>query len=896
MPYFLRLLFVCTVAALSLANSPAAAQTLSIAAGDGQVVYEGFRSTSPMVVKALDANGDPLEGVAIDFSVTEGDGSPMIPQSVTDSDGLAGTYYIATVFTTAASIKAVRVTASSPLGSVVFRVTASIIRLPGGSPAAPPLSRLLAPTLAAPPLEGETGTVLPGAVRARVVVQSGIQSGQPVPNVGLRIVDADDVNTPVPISCDGPAGMAFSDAEGIIECDLALGDTPGSYRLAAYVGEFQFTYLFRANVTGEDPGGGGGEEPPPTPLTITTNAVLPTTMVGNAYAVSFNAANGQEPYSWNSTGALPDGLSLSSGGVLSGTPTAAGTAQFTVSVTDGDDTTVSRNFTLTVNDPQLPQGSFAITSTSFPNGVVGEQYTAPVITTGGCVSPFNPPMFSVSAGTLPPGLGLVSGVIRGTPTQAGIFQLTVTANDACGASSQRIFLISVSTEGGEDPPPSIDVSPASLTFDVKAGEPAAAAAQSVALSTDGSETFTASAATFSGGAWLQVSPSSGTTPTSLQVSVSNTAGLSAGSYQGEITVIPTGGTGAGASRVSVTLVVTAGPRLQVSPRSLSFVARKGTPPPTQQTITATSIGTQHPLRLEVETESGGQWLFATPTQNSTPANIFVAVSTTFMEAGTYRGTILVEGNGESETVNVVLEIEQPMPIIQAITNAATFLEGPIAPGELIVIFGDNLGPRDLVTLSVDQDGKLTTELGGVKIFIGLTPIPLLYVSGEQLGAIVPYGVRTRESMKVHVEYMDRESQEVEVAVAKASAGIFTLNAAGQGAILNQDGTVNGVENPAAAGSIVSIYGTGAGVMTPPHPDGLIIPATVDPLPRPDLPLSVEIGGLRATVHYAGGAPMLPNGMLQLNVEIPAELEPGVYDVVLRIGESVSPLGVTVVVN
>ncbi len=896
MPYYLRLLFACTIAVLSLANSPAAAQSLSIAAGDGQVVYEGFRSTSPLVVKAVDASGNPLEGVAVDFSVTEGDGAPMIPQTVTDSDGLAGTYYIATVFTTAESIKAIRVTASSPLGNVVFRVTASIIRLPGGTPAAPPLTQLLTPTLAAPPLEGDAGTILRGAVRARVVVQSGIQSGAPVPNVGLRIVDADDVNDPVPISCDGPNGMVFSGADGMIECDLVLGNQPGSYRLAAYVGEFQFTYLFRANVTGEGPGGGGGEEPPPTPLTITTSATLPATMVGNAYAVSFNATAGQEPYSWKATGTLPDGLSLSSAGVLSGTPTAAGTAQFTVSVTDATDTTVSRNFMLTVNDPQLPQGSFAITSTSFPNGVIGEEYTARVVTTGGCVSPFNPPTFTVSAGALPPGLGLQNGVIRGTPTQAGIFQLTVTARDACGASSQRIFLVTVSTEGGEEPPPSIDVSPASLTFDVKAGESAAVVAQALSLTTSGSETFTASAATFTGGAWLQVSPPSGTAPTDLQASVSNTAGLAAGSYQGEITVSPTGGTGGGASRVSVTLVVTEGPRLQVSPHSLSFVARQGTPPPTQQTITATSIGAQHPLRLEVATESGGQWLFATPTQNSTPANILVAVSTTFMEAGTYRGTILVEGAGESETVSVVLVIEQPMPIIQAITNAATFLKGPIAPGELIVIFGNNLGPRDLVTLAVDLEGKLTTELGGVKVFIGLTPIPLIYVSAEQLGAIVPFGVFTQESIKVHVEYMDRESQQVEVAIASASAGVFALDVTGQGAILNQDGTVNGVSNPAAAASIVSIFGTGAGSMTPAHPDGLIIPATVDPLPRPVLPLSVEIGGVRAAVHYAGGAPLLPNGMLQLNVEIPAALEPGVYDVVVRIGESVSPLGVTVVVN
>ncbi len=880
----------------ALASSPAAAQSLSVFSGNGQIVMEEFRSTSPLVVIARDAAGNPVEGVSVDFAVTEGGGGLSNPEGVTDSSGLTSTYYVATSFDTAQSIKTVRVTASSSSGSTEFILTASRIRFPGGAPAPPPAVVMLEPSVVAPPLEGEAGTTMPAAIRALVTVQSGLQVGEPVPNVGMRIVDADNILDPVPLACDGLNGMVFSGPDGLVECDLVLGMQPGSYRIAAYVGEAAFSYLIRVNITGDVPGGGGGGEPEPDPLTITTSSSLPPAQIGGAYAITFSATGGQAPYTWSVTGSLPGGLSLNGGsGVLSGTPTASGTAQFTVSVTDSADVTVSRNFLLAVNDPQLPPGSFVISSSSFPNGVVGEVYSAAVLAEGGCISPFNPPIFSIAAGGLPPGLDLVAGVIRGTPTQAGTFQFTLSARDACGAQAQRIFLVTVTTTGGEPLPPAISASPGSLTFDAVAGSGSTPPAQTVLLTTDGDSTsFTAAAATFTGGEWLQVSPAAGEAPGSLQVSAGNTASLEPGAYQGEITVVPAGS--AGPTRIAVTLVVTAGPELQVSPGSLHFVVRQGAPPPTQQTITISSRTPGQLYQLVVETDSGGQWLFATPAGHATPDNVFIAVSPYFMDPGSYSGTVTVRLGAEEESISVVLEIEQPQPVITAVVNAASFLEGPVAPGELVVIYGRNLGPSDLETLEVDGSGKLTRQLSGVSVSFGQFTAPVVYVSARQVAVIVPQTVTGRETTKMQLKYLEETSQEVELAVVSASPGIFTLDAAGQGAILNQDGSVNSRENAAPAGSIVSIYSTGAGELIPPADDGLVIPLTIDPLPVPTLPVEVEIGGVKATVHYAGAAPGLPNGVVQINAEIPPDLEPGVHDVIFRTGEYASPSGVTVAVK
>lgn len=162
--------------------------------------------------------------------------------------------------------------------------------------------------------------------------------------------------------------------------------------------------------------------PPPS---ITT-ASLPAGTVGTAYTTTnLTATGGVSPYTWSVTaGALPGGLALSSGGAISGTPTAYGTFNFTVQAKDASNFTATANLSIKVNPAPV-----VITTTSLPNGVVNTPgYSATLTATGGAT----PITWSITAGSLPTGLVLnaATGAITGTPTTAGTSNFTVQAADS----------------------------------------------------------------------------------------------------------------------------------------------------------------------------------------------------------------------------------------------------------------------------------------------------------------------------------------------------------------------------------------------------------------------------------------------------------------------------------
>ena len=132
-------------------------------------------------------------------------------------------------------------------------------------------------------------------------------------------------------------------------------------------------------------------------------------------------------------------------------------------------------------------------------------------------------------------------------------------------------------------------------------------------------------------------------------------------------------------------------------------------------------------------------------------------------------------------------------------------------------------------------------------------------------------------------------------VADVAPSVFTLNGSGKGAAvaINQDGSLNDAAHPAAPGSIVTLYATGAGQTNPGGQDG--VPSTV-PLPLPIATVTATIGGKSAGVQFAGGAPGIVAGVLQVNVQVPTGLTAGANDVVLKAGSSSSPSGVTIYVS
>ena len=243
-------------------------------------------------------------------------------------------------------------------------------------------------------------------------------------------------------------------------------------------------------------------------------------------------------------------------------------------------------------------------------------------------------------------------------------------------------------------------------------------------------------------------------------------------------------------------------------------------------------------------------------------------------------------------------VEQLPPAITAagIGNSASYAGGGVAPGEIVVVFGQHFGPSSLARFSLGNDGRVPSLLASTRVWFDDVAAPMIYAANGQLSAVVPYAVGGKQSTSVSVEYAGIKSPAVSIPVVAAVPGIFTLDSSGKGpgAILNVDNKVNSRTAPASRGSVITIFATGEGQTDPPGQDGK--PAAA-PLPRPTLPVSVEIGGITAQVQYAGGAPGLVAGVIQINAQVPATVTPGnTVPVVVKVGQASSQAGVTVAVN
>jgi uncharacterized protein (TIGR03437 family) len=188
-------------------------------------------------------------------------------------------------------------------------------------------------------------------------------------------------------------------------------------------------------------------------------------------------------------------------------------------------------------------------------------------------------------------------------------------------------------------------------------------------------------------------------------------------------------------------------------------------------------------------------------------------------------------------------------------------------------------------------------LGGTQVLFDGTPAPLLYTSSGQIGAVVPYGVNGKLGTQVQVRTAAGTTDPVALPVVQTSPSVFSVDytGSGQGAILNQDGvTVNSFKNPAAKGSVVSIFSTGEGQTIPGGQDGKL--ATAGNLPIPAAAVTVLVNGEQADVLYAGAAAGQVAGLLQVNVRIPADTPVGDIPVEIHVGNAASRPGITLAVQ
>jgi uncharacterized protein (TIGR03437 family) len=238
--------------------------------------------------------------------------------------------------------------------------------------------------------------------------------------------------------------------------------------------------------------------------------------------------------------------------------------------------------------------------------------------------------------------------------------------------------------------------------------------------------------------------------------------------------------------------------------------------------------------------------------------------------------------GRDEVLEKGIEIAKgpqpgPMPSITAagIVNAATFVGGAVAPGEMVTIFGAELGPEQIAHSKYDFSGYLENYAGDTRVFFDGIQAPLVYSSKNQVSAVVPYEVSATTA--VRVEYQGRRSNVVRLAVAPAAPGLFAF-AGAQAAVVNQDGSFNSTTNPARRGEIVTLFATGGGYTTPRSVTGKLPKAEAWPVPEGAV--SVSFGGIPGEVVFSGSK----TGVLQINVRVPAAAPAGeAVPVVLHIG-------------
>jgi len=401
-----------------------------------------------------------------------------------------------------------------------------------------------------------------------------------------------------------------------------------------------------------------------------------------------------------------------------------------------------------------------------------------------------------------------------------------------GGGDAILFEMSDSTVLPSSP---LTVSPADLLFSYVLGTNTPAS--QIVTVAGGSFTATATAP------WITLSPSG----TNLTVSVIP-GSLAVGTYQASISVAPPNGTPAS---VVISLNVLAPPPVLTS-LDPAFVAVGSN----DTTITINGSGFTSNSIVDVLGEpwtitpvmfiNSSTLQFSIPGGNfSTPQSLPISVQ-----------------NPQSPLSNVlVVSVGQPAPQFTAasVVNAASYAGGGVAPGEIVTVYGSNFGTQANAQVTFDY-----------------VPATIVYVTSTQLAVTVPYFVSGTTSLIVTSNSV--ASAPVTLNVVPSVPAVFTSDASGKGqaAALNQDYSINSASNPAPIGSVVQLFGTGGGTLTN------------DTLPHLTLPVSATVGGASAQVTYAGIAPGLVQGAMQVNVQIPSGITPGPsVPIVITVGQAMS---------
>jgi uncharacterized protein (TIGR03437 family) len=212
---------------------------------------------------------------------------------------------------------------------------------------------------------------------------------------------------------------------------------------------------------------------------------------------------------------------------------------------------------------------------------------------------------------------------------------------------------------------------------------------------------------------------------------------------------------------------------------------------------------------------------------------------------------LVEKLSLSATRAAVIDA---IPTIQPPLDAPPQLLG-MAPGEMIQIAGRGLGPDTTVGAQLDASGNVATALSGTRVLFNGVPAPLISVQASSVVCMTPFEVSGQTTTSVQIERNGVAMPGVIAGVKPVTSNPNVL------VIVNADGTLNSMSNPAIIGQPVILYATGFGGTTPSVPDGSLYQL---PLPVP----LYAVSSFQAQVTYAGPAPGQVAGIWQINLIAP----------------------------
>ncbi|HTP90086.1 MAG TPA: IPT/TIG domain-containing protein [Bryobacteraceae bacterium] len=230
-----------------------------------------------------------------------------------------------------------------------------------------------------------------------------------------------------------------------------------------------------------------------------------------------------------------------------------------------------------------------------------------------------------------------------------------------------------------------------------------------------------------------------------------------------------------------------------------------------------------------------------------------------------------EGTGINDLLSRFSPTANPRVLqLACVGDAASFTIDAVSPGEIVALFGNGLGPEQGVATQASLDTPFPTEAGNVEVTFDGTPAPLLWVQDSQINVSVPWSVSGAKT-KVCVKNNSVQTNCLTWPVAELHPGVFMTDDT-YAAALNEDGTVNSAANPAKPGTLVSIFATGLGPISPPQADGSLVGF---PLPVNSIPVAVfqrvcfsigcEIPPTLIEPAYMGPAPYLIAGASQINL-------------------------------